>query len=149
MSAPAGERFVRFQAPEPDERGRRIGVFGLVNLLGRRGLLTPEQEAFRVAGNAWFDAAYPDPTTVDPRVYDPALHPLAAAWFRADATHLIARVGGYLAILAAHDVACVRVGSDDPGRIVYEDAVQVVVVPRTATGVGRPEGEGPRASVET
>lgn len=51
------------------------------------------------------------------------------AWFKATAGHLIERVDGYLEILAAHEVACERVESTDPGRVVYEDEVQVVVVP--------------------
>lgn len=41
------------------------------------------------------------------------------------------RVEGYLEILAAHLVACERVESTDPGRVIYEDADQVVVVPHS------------------
>ncbi|WP_370247580.1 hypothetical protein [Nocardioides sp.] len=127
MRPPAG--YVRFQATWPDRCGSHIGVFGLTNMLGRSGRLTPEQERFRVEHNAWYDAAYPDPSTVDPTVYDHTVNPGAVAWFRSTATHLIARVDGYLEILASHGVACVRVESDDPGRIVYADDVQAVVVP--------------------
>lgn len=45
------------------------------------------------------------------------------------AQHLIGRVDGYLEILAAHGIDCVRVESTDPGRIIYEDEDQVVTVP--------------------
>ena len=61
--------FVRYQSPVPDRRGRRIGVFGLVNMLGQRGYLSAEEEEFRRTTNAWYDATYTNPSTVDPTVY--------------------------------------------------------------------------------
>ncbi|MEU8763687.1 hypothetical protein [Streptomyces sp. NPDC048659] len=121
--------YVRFQSPHRNGRGHFTGVFGLANGLAREGRLSAPQEAFRRAGNRWYDAAYPDPSTVDPTVYDDAVHPGAAAWFKVTATHLLARVPGYLEILAAHGVDCRTARSADPGRIVYEDEVQIVVVP--------------------
>jgi hypothetical protein len=122
-------RYVRFQAVEPGPRGIRVGVFGLVNTLAKEGRLTDDEELFRRRGNAWYDAGYTNPGDVDPDVYDPAVNPHAVAWFKASATHLIEPVDGYLAILRAHGVECERVESDDPGRVVYEDDDQVVVVP--------------------
>ncbi|MFI6873931.1 MULTISPECIES: hypothetical protein [Streptomyces] len=121
--------YVRFQSLAPDEHGRFKGVFGLVNNLGRAGALTAEQEEFRRVNNAWYDAAYTDPSTVDATVYDPAVNPGAAAWFKPTATHLFERLDGYLEILEAHGVAVRQVRSVDPGRVVYEDDVQIVVVP--------------------
>ncbi|RFU87464.1 hypothetical protein DY218_06485 [Streptomyces triticagri] len=61
--------------------------------------------------------------------FDQAVNPGAAAWFKPSATHLLERNPGYLDILAAHEVPCHQVHSPDPGRVVYEDEVQVVVVP--------------------
>ncbi|MGI5504023.1 hypothetical protein [Lentzea sp. CA-135723] len=124
-------RFARYQAAEPNARGRFPGVFGLVNGLRRRGELTAAQEEFVRVNNAWYNAAYTDPSTVDPAVYDRAVNPDARAWFKTEATHLVVRLPGYLAILDAHGVRWERLESDDPGRIVYEDADQVVVVPRS------------------
>ena len=121
-------QYVRFQAVAPGPRGICVGVFGLVNTLAKRGLLTPEQEAFRRLTNAWYDASYTDPSTVDPSVYDVAVNPGAVAWFKESAHHLLDRVGGYLGILDAHGVAWERAVSADPGRVVYEDEHQVVVV---------------------
>ncbi|MCK2217682.1 hypothetical protein MF672_028385 [Actinomadura sp. ATCC 31491] len=110
-------------------------MFGLLNGLAGQGLLSEAEEAFRRANNAWYEANFTDPATVDPTVYDRDINPGAAAWFKASAGHLIQRVPGYLAILAAHDVQCVRLESADPGRIIYEDDDQVVVVPHShATG---------------
>ena len=120
---------MRFQAVEPNARGTFPGVFGLVNGLRRAGRLTEEQESFCRTTGDWYNAAYTDPSTVDPAVYDREVNPGATAWFKVTATHLVDRVPGYLAILDAHDVRWCRLESDDPGRVVYEDADQVVVVP--------------------
>ncbi len=115
-----------------------MGIFGLINRLAREGRLTPEQEEFRRVNNAWYDGAYTDPGKAVPGFYD--VHPGAVAWFKSStAGHLIARADGYLEILAAHEVGCERVTSDDvPGVIVYEDVEQVVVLPtpgiRSAAG---------------
>jgi len=124
-------RYIRYQSPVPDERGRHIGVFGLTNMLGRRGRLSAADEKFRVEANAWYDAAYTNPSTIDPRVYDESIHPITAAWFKTSATHLIARVDRYLELLKRYEVPCVRLETDSvPGRVIYEDEFQVVVVPR-------------------
>ena len=121
--------YVRFQSAVSDERGQFKGVFGLVNNLARNGRLTAEQDRFRSENNAWYDAAYTDPSTVDPGVYDPAVNPGAAAWFKPSASHLIERVAGYLEILSAHGVDCRAVKAADPGRGIYEDDGQAVVLP--------------------
>ncbi|WP_042381920.1 hypothetical protein [Streptacidiphilus melanogenes] len=122
---------VRYQRTTPNLRGHHPGVFAMVNGLAHAGRLTEEQYRFWREGNAWFEAAYTDPSTVDPQVYDRELHPGAASWFKATAVELIERAGGYLAILDAHGVAYERVESTAPGRIVYEDEHQVVVTPWT------------------
>ncbi|QNE78922.1 hypothetical protein F0344_33900 [Streptomyces finlayi] len=121
--------YIRFQAVAPNERGHFTGVFGLVNNLGRSGRLSAAEEHFRLLANKWFDEAYPDPSTVDPTVYDPAVNPGAAAWFKETATHLLERVDGYLDVLRTHGIACETLRSAAPGRVVYEDDVQIVVVP--------------------
>jgi hypothetical protein len=122
-------RYLRYQSPTRNRRGFFPGVFGLVNGLATAGVLTAEQAEFRRVNNAWYEATVTDPSTVDATVYDRALNPGAAAWFKESATDVIHRVDGYLAILAAHGVPCVLVRSSDPGRVVYEDEHQVVVVP--------------------
>ncbi|MFE7408970.1 hypothetical protein [Streptomyces laurentii] len=121
--------FVRFQGTTRSPRGHFPGVFALANGLARDGRLSTAEYRLWRESNDWYDAAYPDPSAGDPGVYDPVLNPGAVAWFKSTARHLIDRVPGYLALLAAHGVPCVRVESADPGRIVYEDDVQVVVVP--------------------
>lgn len=129
MSDDVEAAYVRYESPVRHPRGHFPGVFVLVNGLAREGKLTPEQERFRRANNDWYDAAYPTPSKVDPSVYDHAVTPGAVAWFKVSAAHLIERVPGYLEILDAHGVECRTVRSSDPGRVVYEDEFQVVVVP--------------------
>ncbi|MFD3331273.1 hypothetical protein ACFWV1_01230 [Streptomyces sp. NPDC058700] len=136
---PSSLRHIRFQSPTRSPRGHRPGVFGLANPLAREGRLSPAEYAIWRASNDWYDAHFPNPSTVDPTVYDPLLNPGAAAWFRATATEALARVAPYLRILRDHGVPCVRLESARPGRIVYEDAYQVVAVgpPAPAASQGR------------
>lgn len=121
--------YVRFQGTRRSPRGHFPGIFALANGLARDGRLSEEQYRFWRAGNDWYDAHYTNPTHVDPTVYDRDLNPGAVAWFKTSAVRLIERVDGYLELLAAHDVDCERVESADPGKIIYEDDEQVVVVP--------------------
>jgi hypothetical protein len=121
--------FVRFQATEPNRRGHFPGVFGLVNGLSKAGILTPAEEEFRARSNAWFHANLPDPSEVDPSIYDRALHPRAAAWFKTSSDQLIEGVSGYLEVLRSHDVTHQVVYSDAPGEVIYEDEHQVIAKP--------------------
>ncbi|WP_306744002.1 hypothetical protein [Saccharothrix yanglingensis] len=123
--------YLRFQGTERHERGFFPGIFMLVDRLAREGLLTDEQERFRRVDNDWHDAACVTPSHVDPTVSDREVDPGAVAWFKVDgAGHLVERIGGYPEILTAHGIGWERVESCDPGRVVYEDEHQVVVVPR-------------------
>ncbi|NUL44969.1 hypothetical protein F7P69_07135 [Cellulosimicrobium funkei] len=124
--------YVRFESTHPRQSGVHTGVFGLANGLGKSGELTAEEHAVWRSGNDWYDAAYSNPTDTDPTVYDPSINPQATAWFKKSATHLLERIPEYLEILDAHGVECRRVDSEDPGRVIYEDEVQIVVVPHRA-----------------
>ncbi|MBF5083450.1 hypothetical protein [Quadrisphaera sp. INWT6] len=122
-------RFVRYQAATANHRGHHVGVFGLANGLAAEGRLSEQEHRWWSASNAWLDQAYPDPAISDPEVFNRRVHPLVSCWFKRDALHLIERVPGYLQLLDAHCVPWRRVLSDDPGRVLYEDEVQVVVAP--------------------
>jgi len=120
--------YVRFQGKYLNRHGGHCGIFGLVNVMGRNGMLTPDEERFRRENNDWYDAAFTDPYR-DGHL-DQAANPRAVSWFRATATKFIDRVPGYLAILDAHNVAWEELRATDPGAIVYSDEHQVVAVPR-------------------
>ena len=108
-------------------------MFGLANGLAHSGKLSDTEWATWRSGNDWFTAAYPDPSKSNPAAYDPQLNPRAAAWFKVTATHLLERIEPYLELLKRHDVQVVKLMSDDPGQIVYEDKVQIVIVPHEVT----------------
>lgn len=123
-------RYVRYQAAETDKSGKFPGIFGLANGLARDGLLTPVDYAWWRSANDWCNQAYPDPSSVDPDVYDRTRNPGAQAWFKASAEHLIGKVAGYRSLLDCYGVDCEEIWSDNPGTILYEDEVQIVVAPQ-------------------
>jgi len=122
--------FLRWQAPEPNRRGFHPGVFALVNGLAFNGLLSPAQEHFRRTTNDWFHANLPDPGIIRPSVYDRAINPTAAAWFKSTAVQFLAKIPGYLDILRSHNIACELVQTGQPGKVLYEDLCQVIAAPR-------------------
>jgi hypothetical protein len=124
-------RYLRYEATTPNSRGAHTGIFGLANGLARGGKLTAADHDWWRTNNAWYDAAYRDPGTVDPTLFDKAVHPVTSSWFKDSATHLIERVPGYLDLLDRHGVGWVLRTSDDPGEVLYEDDVQVIVRPRS------------------
>lgn len=92
-------------------------------------MLSPSDWAWWRSNNDWLDAAYVDPATIDPTLFDPAKKPRITCWFKSSADHLLGRLPGYLALLDRHGVAWTEHTSSEPGHILYEDAVQVVVAP--------------------
>lgn len=124
-----GASYVRFQAVDRNRHGIRPGVFALVNGLAFDGRLTDVEERFRLDSNAWYTRSYTNPADVVPDIYSHQYNPGATSWFKVSAAHLFERVDGYLDLLRAHGVDYEVVYSTQPGRIVYEDADQIVVVP--------------------
>ena len=118
----ATTEYVRFRSARHGAKGYKVGVFGLVNVLGRNGMLTPDEERFRRENNAWYDAAYPSPTSHYQE------HLGAVAWFKDTAAELLERIPGYLAILDAHHIAWEEARTSAPGMIVYADAWQVLAI---------------------
>ena len=122
-------RYVRFESAVPNDRGGYTGVFGLANGLARSGILSAADLAWWRAANDWYDAAYPDPASIDPTLFDQARHPGTTCWFADSAEHLLCRVPGYLALLDRYGIAWRERRSADPGLIRYRDDVQIVVHP--------------------
>ncbi|GAA1122342.1 AAA family ATPase [Arthrobacter flavus] len=122
-------QYVRYQATEPNERGKFPGIFGLANGLAQDGVLSPTDYAWWCNANDWCNATYLDPSSVDPSVYDRATNPEAQAWFKASAQHLIGKVKGYGSLLDRYGVGCEEIWSEDPGKILYQDELQIVVAP--------------------
>jgi hypothetical protein len=130
--------YIRYESVVPTARGTHPGIFALANGLARDGRLSPADRAWWRAANDWYEAAYTDPGTVDPTLFDRSVHPVVTCWFKDTAGHLLARVPGYLALLDRYGVAWRERRSDRPGRVLYEDDVQVLVAPDHGS-VGRRE----------
>ena len=96
---------------------------------GVRGRLTEVEERFRREGNAWFTINCTDPAKAVPDLYSHTTNPGATSWFKRSAVHLLERVEGYLELLHLHGVDYEVVRLARPGRIIYEDDDQIVVVP--------------------
>ena len=128
-----GTGYVRFQAVGVNRHGIRPGVFALVNGLAFDGQLNETEERFRRDTNAWFTRSYTDPAGVVPDIYSHKINPGATSWFKVSVVHLLEGIDGYLELLHAHGVDYEVVWSTKPGRIIYEDTDQVVVVPWAVT----------------
>ncbi|MGI5216375.1 hypothetical protein [Nocardia sp. CA-290969] len=121
--------YIRFQSAVPNRHGRYPGVFAMVNGLARYGLLGSAGSEWLRAANAYMNSAYPDPTGITPDCYDPQVNPGARAWFKGDASGLLEATRGYLDLLDRAGIGWVELRTAYPGRIVHDDAVQVVAVP--------------------
>lgn len=127
-------RFRRYQSAVPNRRGTYPGVFALANGLAEHGLLDADDHAWLRAANRRAYDLHADPSAADPHCYDRDLNPGARAWFKDPAGELLGFVSGYLALLDRYAVPWVELTTTSPGRVVYEDAVQVVAVPYAYPG---------------
>lgn len=121
--------FVRFQSVVPNRHGRFPGVFALANGLGASGRLSAEDQAWLRTSNTRAHEIYTDPSTVERECYDPLSNPWARSWFRSSAGELLTFTSGYLDLLDRYGVGWAELRTRVPGRVVYEDDVQVVAVP--------------------
>jgi hypothetical protein len=128
--------YLRYESAVPNAQGRHLGIFALANGLARAGRLSDADWAWWRANNDWFDAAYRDPATVDPSLFDGSV-PVSCR-FKSTARHLLGRVPGYLDLLDRYQVGWVELRSTAPGQIRYEDDVQVVVTPAGRRRPSRP-----------
>ena len=128
------QKFLRYEASVPNGRGLHPGIFALANGLAKDGRLSAQDRASWRSANDHYNAAYTDPSTVDRSVYDRAINPSAQSWFKGTATHLLTGVEFYTDLLRRYDVGWRVLYSNDPGRVLYEDDVQIVVAPRHLAG---------------
>ena len=126
---PSGSFYRRWESAAADSDGTHVGIFGAANRIARAGRLSQEDWLWWRANNDCFDAAYPDPASVIPDLFESAQILPVTCWFKESADHLLERVGGYLHLLDRYGIEWQELRSDDPGQILYEDEWQVVVTP--------------------
>ena len=127
------QEFVRYEASMPNGRGLHPGIFALADGLAKDGRLTAQDWASWRSANDHCDTAYADPSAVDKSVYDRAINPSAQSWFKRTASELLTGVEFYTNLLHRYDVGWQVLYSNDPGRVLYEDDVQIVVAPHEKT----------------
>lgn len=118
--------FVRFQSAVPNRNGWFPGVFAMANGLHDTERLSGEDAAWWRQSNDRLNAAYVDPSVVSPGSYE---HPGARSWFKETAIDLLTLTDGYLALLERYKIPWVELRTMTPGRLTYEDDVQIVAVP--------------------
>lgn len=118
-------RFTRVQARYCGRLGVEVGIFVAVDHLRRAGKLTADQVAAYLDVDDWFREHLPEPP-----FYVDGNSIGAVTWFKEPTpAGMTSRIQQLTAILRDHDVPHDTVISTGPGRIVYEDAYQVGVVP--------------------
>lgn len=119
----------RFESAAPNRRGAHPGVFALANGLAEEDRLSAADLTWWQDANARAHQSYVDPTTVSPGCYDVAINPGARSWFTESADDLIEMTHAYLQLLDRYSVPWVELRTAHPGRVTYEDDVQLVAVP--------------------
>lgn len=115
--------YVRIQTTYCGKTGKPVGIFGACHHLRRRGVLTAEEDALFRQIDDWFIEHLPQPP-----FYMLGNPDKAITWFKASATDMLERLTPLVKILETHNVVYDLVRTDNPGRIIYEDAFQVAVV---------------------
>jgi hypothetical protein len=103
----------------------------MANGLRNEGFLSEADRRWLEIANALATESYTDPTTLTADCYDPEVNPGARSWFKAESSQLLEMTTGYLHLLDRYGVPWMTLRTRSPGRLVYEDTVQVVAVPHT------------------
>lgn len=101
----------------------------MANGLAEEGRLSDADMAWWRQANDEANRAYTDPTLVAADCFDPVVNPGARSWFKSTSAELLEMTRGYLNLLDRYDVAWTELSTSMPGRITYEDEVQVIAVP--------------------
>lgn len=114
---------IRFVVGADGEDHRLLtGVITEARLLRDAEMLFAYEEEWLQEIYDWFNANLPTPP------FSAEKFPAdAVAWFKTESEEFIGRMWDLVAILENHDVAVRLLRSSNPGKVVYEDAYQVLV----------------------
>ncbi len=131
------ETFARVQVTYRGRLGVEVGVFVAVDHLRRAGVLSDVERETYLDIDDWFLEHLPTPG-----FYADGNSIGAVTWFRTPLPEpMQTRVDALCEILRAHGVPFETVRSTDPGTRVYEDELQIGVVP-SVRGEPTPMPEG-------
>jgi hypothetical protein len=119
---PADQPFIRFVVGADGENHNHLdGLFTVSRNLRDEGQLEPYEVQWLDQVYDWFNAELPCPP------FTRCQYPVdAVSWFRCSATRFVARMWDLAALLREHNQPVRLLKSVDPGRILYEDAFQIV-----------------------
>ena len=115
--------FVRFVVGSDGQYHKELtGIFTEARVLRERGDLTAEEDARLEELYEWFEEQVPVPPFSTGRFPRDAV-----AWFKDDAGKPVTKMWDIVALLREHGVEVRLLRSANPGRVVYDDRVQVLV----------------------
>jgi hypothetical protein len=115
--------FIRLVVGSDGDHHRALtGIIVEARLLRDRGELDQAEEARLETSYDWFEDHLPVPPFGDSNWSRDAV-----AWFKHDAGEPIRRMWDIVSLLRDHDVQVRLLRSVNPGRVLHEDAYQVVV----------------------
>ena len=115
--------FVRFVVGSDGQYHKELtGIFTEARVLREQGELSADEDAQLEELYEWFEARVPIPPFSSGRFPRDAV-----SWFKHDAGGAVAKMWDIVALLREHGVEVRLLRSANPGRVVYEDDVQVLV----------------------
>ncbi|HVJ55128.1 MAG TPA: hypothetical protein VM689_21895 [Aliidongia sp.] len=116
--------FIRFVVGLDDEHHRWLtGIITEARLLRDRGALSSHESAWLDETYDWFNTHLPCPPFAGSGWGRDAV-----SWFKDDAGRAIRKMWEIAALLREHEVAVRLLRSANPGKILYEDNYQIVVL---------------------
>ena len=123
-SGDTSSMFIRFVVGADDENHRSLnGIISETRHLRDDNRLYPYEEQWLDEIYDWFNTHLPTPPFSSAKYSRDAV-----AWFKTESESFITRMWDLVAILKNHDVPVRLLRSPNPGKVVYEDDYQVLVV---------------------
>jgi hypothetical protein len=121
--------FVRFIIQKKDsDSGKRQGLFQVMYILRRSGVLLPQEELLFNEINEWFQKNLKKPISFS-RSAKPHAKKIALSWFKDQAKEHIDKMRALSIILNSHGITTEMIKTDRPGYITYEDEYQIAAEP--------------------
>ena len=104
------------------------GVFAAMGDLKRRGVMTNEETFWYQQVTTWFNESLQNPDCFELPV-DTSISNIAKSWFSPDALEFIDKTESVALLLQRYGIGVEKLTSNDPGKVIYKDINQVVVLP--------------------